>query len=61
MFPTCAQGLGTSLLRNGLNLTTISMPVALFEPRSWLERMCDNWCARLPPCLMISTRLNAFT
>ena len=37
-----AQDVG-SHLREGLNLTKVSMPVKLFEPRSWLERMADNW------------------
>ncbi|GAB4824194.1 hypothetical protein N2152v2_011240 [Parachlorella kessleri] len=37
------KDVGSHLLRDGLNLTKISMPVQLFEPRSWLERMCDNW------------------
>lgn len=43
--PPLVQDIGSHLLRDGLNLTKISMPVKLFEPRSWLERMCDNWCA----------------
>lgn len=38
------KDIGSHLLSDGLNLTKISMPVKLFEPRSWLERMCDNWC-----------------
>eukprot|EP00899_Mesostigma_viride_P002325 jgi/Mesvir1/12093/Mv00367-RA.1 len=27
----------------GANLTKLSLPVTLFEPRSWLERITDNW------------------
>jgi hypothetical protein len=45
--PLPLQDVGSHLLRDGLNLTKISMPVKLFEPRSWLERMCDNWCVAL--------------
>ncbi|KFM24462.1 Oxysterol-binding protein 9 [Auxenochlorella protothecoides] len=37
------KGIGVHMLKDGLSLTNISMPVTLFEPRSWLERMCDNW------------------
>ena len=36
------RGIGPHLLRHGFTLTTISMPITLFEPRSWLERMCDK-------------------
>lgn len=36
------KGIGVHMLKDGLSLTNISMPVTLFEPRSWLERMCDK-------------------
>lgn len=35
--------LGTRLWREGVNLTRVSLPVVLFEPRSFLQRLCDNW------------------
>jgi hypothetical protein len=31
------------MFREGINLTKISLPVCLFEPRSFLERMTSNW------------------
>ncbi|KDD75842.1 oxysterol-binding protein [Helicosporidium sp. ATCC 50920] len=37
------RGLGLHLLKDGLSLTTVSMPVTLFEARSWTQRVCDNW------------------
>ena len=27
----------------GISLTNVSMPVRVFEPRSFLERVTDNW------------------
>ncbi|BDA48651.1 Oxysterol-binding protein-related protein 3 [Coccomyxa sp. Obi] len=35
--------LGTHVLREGINLTKISLPVKVFEPRSFLQRLTDNW------------------
>lgn len=35
--------LGSHMLSQGINLTQISLPVAVFEPRSFLERITDNW------------------
>eukprot|EP00696_Hemimastix_kukwesjijk_P009341 gnl/Hemi2/21834_TR7289_c0_g1_i1.p1 gnl/Hemi2/21834_TR7289_c0_g1~~gnl/Hemi2/21834_TR7289_c0_g1_i1.p1 ORF type:complete len:435 (+),score=130.94 gnl/Hemi2/21834_TR7289_c0_g1_i1:145-1305(+) len=35
--------IGSSILQ-GKNLMHISLPVGLFEPRSYLERMTDIWC-----------------
>jgi hypothetical protein len=37
------KGLGSRLLRDGLNLTRTSLPVAVFEPRSFVQRVADNW------------------
>lgn len=34
---------GKSLL-SGKDLVSVSMPVTLFEPRSFLERLTDVWC-----------------
>eukprot|EP00197_Chlamydomonas_leiostraca_P011325 CAMPEP_0202866844 /NCGR_PEP_ID=MMETSP1391-20130828/8390_1 /ASSEMBLY_ACC=CAM_ASM_000867 /TAXON_ID=1034604 /ORGANISM="Chlamydomonas leiostraca, Strain SAG 11-49" /LENGTH=389 /DNA_ID=CAMNT_0049546831 /DNA_START=100 /DNA_END=1269 /DNA_ORIENTATION=+ len=34
---------GSSLYRDGINLTKISLPVCLFEPRSFLERLTQNF------------------
>lgn len=31
------------MLREGINLTKISLPVKVFEPRSFLQRVTDNW------------------
>lgn len=39
--PTCGTPL--SRTRAGINLTKISLPVCLFEPRSFLERVTANW------------------
>lgn len=30
-------------LVEGKNIVSISLPVRIFEPRSTLERICDNW------------------
>jgi Oxysterol-binding protein len=38
-----AKRIGKSLL-SGKSVTTISLPVRIFEPRSFLERMTDIWC-----------------
>lgn len=35
--------MGSNMFRDGINLTKISLPVCLFEPRSFLERMTTNW------------------
>lgn len=34
---------GGNMFRDGINLTKISLPVCLFEARSFLERMTTNW------------------
>ena len=36
--------MGSTVLTEGANMTKMSLPVALFEPRSFLERLTDNWC-----------------
>ena len=38
----CPQ-IGANLLKEGINLTKISLPVCLFEPRSFLERATSSW------------------
>lgn len=35
--------LGSHILSQGINLTNISLPVQVFEPRSFLERITDSW------------------
>ena len=35
--------LGSNVLSQGISLTNVSMPVRVFEPRSFLERVTDNW------------------
>ncbi len=34
---------GSHIFKEGINLTKISLPVCLFEPRSFLERLTINW------------------
>lgn len=38
MIKTC----GEKLIK-GQGIVSISLPVRIFEPRSTLERICDNW------------------
>ena len=33
----------TANLREGVNLTRITLPIRVFEPRSFLQRLTDNW------------------
>ncbi|KAG1669308.1 hypothetical protein FOA52_014869 [Chlamydomonas sp. UWO 241] len=40
---TWLKGVGSNMFREGINLTKISLPVCLFEARSFLERMSTNW------------------
>ncbi|EFJ40244.1 hypothetical protein VOLCADRAFT_108254 [Volvox carteri f. nagariensis] len=35
--------MGSHIFKEGINLTKISLPVCLFEPRSFLERLTTNW------------------
>lgn len=37
------KNIGSNMMRDGINLTKISLPVCLFEARSFLERMTTNW------------------
>jgi hypothetical protein len=37
------KSVGANAFREGVNLTKISMPVQLFEKRSFLERLSSNW------------------
>ncbi|KAG2454102.1 hypothetical protein HYH02_001141 [Chlamydomonas schloesseri] len=37
------KGVGAHMFKEGINLTKISLPVCLFEPRSFLERLTTNW------------------
>ncbi len=37
------KSLGAHLLRDGVNLTKVSLPVRVFEPRSFLERISDSF------------------
>ncbi|QDZ19762.1 oxysterol-binding protein [Chloropicon primus] len=34
---------GRNLISEGVNLTKVSLPVELFESKSFLERVCDSW------------------
>lgn len=40
---TWLKNVGSNMFREGINLTKISLPVCLFEPRSFLERLTTNW------------------
>lgn len=35
--------LGKKLLTGSLDLINVSLPVAMFEPRSYLEKLADVW------------------
>ena len=35
--------MGKKLLSGHLNLVNVSLPVKMFEPRSYLEKLTDNW------------------
>ena len=37
------RSLGSHILREGVNLTKITLPIRVFEPRSFLQRLTDNW------------------
>jgi len=37
------KNMGQNLL-NGIDVINISLPVRIFEPRSFLERITDTWC-----------------
>ena len=37
------KSVGSKILSDGVNLTKISLPVELFESKSFLERVCDSW------------------
>ena len=37
------KGLGKNLLAGNLDLLKVSLPVALFEPRSYLQKLADPW------------------
>lgn len=37
------KNLGSHILREGVNLTRITLPIKVFEPRSFLQRLTDNW------------------
>ena len=37
------RNLGSHILREGVNLTKITLPIRVFEPRSFLQRLADNW------------------
>ncbi|KAG2496088.1 hypothetical protein HYH03_005691 [Edaphochlamys debaryana] len=37
------KGVGSHMFKEGINLTKISLPVCLFEARSFLERLTTNW------------------
>ena len=53
------KNLGSHILREGVNLTRITLPIRVFETRSFLQRLTDNWglhplagagCRRSRPC-----------
>ena len=35
--------MGKKLLSGHLNLVNVTLPVKMFEPRSYLEKLTDNW------------------
>ena len=37
------KNLGSHILREGVNLTRITLPIRVFETRSFLQRLTDNW------------------
>eukprot|EP00195_Chlamydomonas_chlamydogama_P002345 CAMPEP_0202921140 /NCGR_PEP_ID=MMETSP1392-20130828/77235_1 /ASSEMBLY_ACC=CAM_ASM_000868 /TAXON_ID=225041 /ORGANISM="Chlamydomonas chlamydogama, Strain SAG 11-48b" /LENGTH=373 /DNA_ID=CAMNT_0049614687 /DNA_START=173 /DNA_END=1294 /DNA_ORIENTATION=- len=37
------KSVGSNMFREGINLTKVSLPVCLFEARSFLERITTNW------------------
>eukprot|EP00775_Hariotina_reticulata_P001175 gene1175-1512_t len=37
------RGLGKNLIKHGVNLTKVPLPVELCEPRSFLQRLTDSW------------------
>lgn len=40
---TWLKNVGSNMFKEGINLTRISLPVCLFEPRSFLERLTHNF------------------
>lgn len=40
---TWLKKVGRNLISEGVNLTKVSLPVELFESKSFLERVCDSW------------------
>ena len=38
-----AKSLGRKLLAGQFDLLSVSLPAALFEPRSYLQKLCDPW------------------
>ncbi|KAF6251857.1 hypothetical protein COO60DRAFT_1704577 [Scenedesmus sp. NREL 46B-D3] len=38
------RGLGSNLIKHGVNLTKVPLPVELCEARSFLQRLTDSWC-----------------
>ncbi|WIA13838.1 hypothetical protein OEZ85_007382 [Tetradesmus obliquus] len=38
------RGLGGNLIKHGVNLTKVPLPVELCEARSFLQRLTDSWC-----------------
>ena len=43
--PVCVQlkDFGKNLLMGNLNLINVSLPVKMFEPRSYLQKLADAW------------------
>jgi len=37
------KSLGKNLLAGNLDLLKVSLPVAMFEPRSYLQKLADPW------------------
>ena len=37
------KNLGSHILNKGVNLTKITLPIRVFESRSFLQRLTDNW------------------
>ena len=43
MLRLCSLQMGKKLLSGHLNLVNVSLPVRIFEPRSYLEKLTDVW------------------
>ena len=48
-----AKQAGKLLLQGRLEIVNLSLPVKMFEPRSYLQKLCDVWVSRpVVDCVM---------